>query len=220
MAVGAQLLDQLDQLQADGRVVVLAVDDLHWSDRPSSRAILFALRRLRAEKVLAIVSTRIHGLADPGWARFVAGDSRVTRLGLGGLSAGDLTELARLLGLGVLSDRGASRLVDHTAGNALYCRALLNEIGVAGLSAAGSDGLRAPRELSAVILGRVGTLPPATQTFLAAASVLGQHAPLALVMAVAELDEPQDGAIAAGLLIEGPSAAELIFVHTLYRESI
>src|SRR6202453_5249209 len=58
MAVGARLLDLLDRLQAGGRVVVLAIDDLQWADRPSSRAVLFALRRLRADKVLAVVSTR------------------------------------------------------------------------------------------------------------------------------------------------------------------
>ena len=87
MAAGARLLDLLDRRQADGQVVVL-IDDLQWADRPSSRAVLFALRRLRADKVLAVVSTRSGGLADPGWARFVGGDSRVTRLRLGGLSPG------------------------------------------------------------------------------------------------------------------------------------
>jgi hypothetical protein len=51
MAVGAGLLDLLDRRQADGRVVVLVIDDLQWADR----------------------------LADPGWTRFVGGDSRVTR---------------------------------------------------------------------------------------------------------------------------------------------
>ena len=71
MAVGARLVDLLDHLQADGQVVVLAIDDLQWADRPSSRAVLFALRRLRADKVLTIVSTRVGELTDPGWARFV-----------------------------------------------------------------------------------------------------------------------------------------------------
>ena len=47
MAAGARLLDLLDRLQAGAQVVVLAVDDLQWADRPSSRALLFALRRLR-----------------------------------------------------------------------------------------------------------------------------------------------------------------------------
>src|SRR5580700_3641748 len=70
MAVGVSLLELLDRLQSDGQVVVLVVDDLQWVDRPSSRALLFALRRLRADKVLAMVSTRADWLADPGWARF------------------------------------------------------------------------------------------------------------------------------------------------------
>jgi ABC-type ATPase involved in cell division len=47
MAAGARLVDLLDQLQSNGQVVVLAIDDLQWADRPSSRAVLFALRRLR-----------------------------------------------------------------------------------------------------------------------------------------------------------------------------
>jgi predicted ATPase len=162
MAVGARLLDLLDRLQADGRVVVLVIDDLQWADRPSSRAVLFALRRLRADKVLTVVSTRAGALADPGWARFVGGDSRVTRIRLSGLSPDDLTELARELGLGALSQRAASRLAAHTEGNALYCRALLEEIGIARLSAAANRGLPAPRELSAVILTRVAALPATT----------------------------------------------------------
>jgi type II secretory pathway predicted ATPase ExeA len=58
MAAGARLLGVLDRLQAGGRVVVLAIDDLQWADRPSMRAVLFALRRLRADKVLVVVSAR------------------------------------------------------------------------------------------------------------------------------------------------------------------
>jgi DNA-binding CsgD family transcriptional regulator/tetratricopeptide (TPR) repeat protein len=223
MAVGVRLLDLFDRLQSGGQVVVLAVDDLQWADRPSARAMLFALRRLRADKVLAVVSTRAGGLADPGWARFAGGDSRVTRIRLGGLSPGDLTELASALGLGVLSQGGASRLADHTEGNALYCRALLEEIGVARLSAAGGRGLPAPRELSAVILARVAALPAAVQSFLAAASVLGQHAPVSAIVSVARLPDARnevDAAVGAGLLTETGSALELAFAHPLYRAAI
>ncbi len=223
MAAGARLLELLDRLQAGGQVVVLVIDDLQWVDRPSSRAVLFALRRLRADKVLAVVSTRAGGLADPGWARFVGGDSRVTRLQLGGLSPGDIIELAIALGLGVLSQGGASRLAAHTEGNALYCRALLDEIGIAGLSAAGDRGFPAPRELSAVILTRVAALPAAAQSFLAAAAVLGQHAPIPAIVSVARLPDARnevDAAVAAGLLTEAASAPELAFTHPLYRAAI
>jgi len=223
LAVGVRLLDLFDRLQSGGQVVVLAIDDLHWVDRPSARAVLFALRRLRADKVLAVVSTRVGGLADPGWARFAGGDSRVTRIRLGGLSPGDLTELADAMGLGVLSQRGASRLAAHTEGNALYCRALLEELGVARLGAAEARGLPAPRELSAVILARVAALPAAVQSFLAAASVLGQHAPVSAIVSVARLPDARnevDAAVAAGLLTEDASALELAFAHPLYRAAI
>ena len=176
MAVGARLVDLLDRLQSSSKVVVLVIDDLQWVDRPSSRAVLFALRRLRADNVLTIVSARIGQFVDPGWTRFIGGDARVTRVRLGGLQASDLAELASTLGLGTLSPRGAARLAAHTEGNALYCRALLDEIGIAGLNTEDS-ALPAPRELSAVILSRVAGLSVTAQEFLAAASVLGQHAP-------------------------------------------
>ena len=222
MAVGARLLELLDRLQSDGRAVVLTIDDLQWADRQSSRALLFALRRLRADKVLTVVSSRAGGLIDPGWARFLGGDARVTQIHLGGFSSSDLTEFARALGLGSLTQRGASRLAAHTKGNALYCRALLDEIGVAALNE-GDGGLPAPRELSAVILARVAALPSAAQSFLGAASVLGQHAPASMIATVAELPQvldAADAAVEAGLMSEGVVASELSFTHPLYRAAI
>ena len=222
MAVGARLVDLLDRLQSDSEVVVLVIDDLQWVDRPSSRAVLFALRRLRADKVLTIVSSRVDQLVDPGWARFIAGDARVTRIRLGGLNAQDLIDLASALGLGTLSKRAAARLAAHTEGNALYCRALLDEIGIAGLN--GEDSaLPAPRELSAVILARVAGLSAAAQAFLAAASVLGHHASASTIASVAQLPDAQeaiDAAVAAGLLSESALASELTFTHPLYRAAI
>jgi ATP/maltotriose-dependent transcriptional regulator MalT len=223
MAVGAHLVDLLDQLQANEEVVVLAIDDLHWADRPSLRAVLFAMRRLRADNVLAVLSTRVGQLTDPGWARFIAGDSRVTRVRLGGLTSGDLVELTRTLGLGTLPGPMAARLAAHTEGNPLYCRALLEEIGVAGLSAGIHGALPAPRELSALILARVAALPGPTQSLLAAAAVLGHHAPVSTVMVLAELPDARnevDAAVAAGLVTHGASPSELTFTHPLYRGAV
>ena len=222
MIVGQRLVDLLDLLQADGQVVVLVIDDLQWIDRPSSRALLFALRRLRADTVLTVVATRAEEPIDPGWSRFVAGDSRVTRIRLEGLTADDLIEMASALELGVLSSRGAARLLAHTGGNPLYSRALLQEIGVAALNATDGGGLPAPRDLSAVILTRVAALSSEAQTFLAAASILGQHAPIATTAAVAGLSDNMRGsdeAVSAGLLVESPPS-ELTFAHPLYRAAI
>ncbi len=222
MAVGVTLLELLDRLQAGGQVVVLAIDDLQWVDRPSSRSVLFALRRLRADRVLTVISARVGGSADPGWTRFLGGDSRVTQIRLGGLNSSDLMEMTGALGLGSLTQRGASRLVVHTEGNALYCRALLGEIGVGVLNGE-EGGLPAPRNLSAVILAQVAKLPDSTQAFLAAAAVLGQHAPVSMIATVALLanaSEAVDEAVASGLMTERVIASELSFTHPLYRAAI
>ncbi len=222
MAVGARLLDLIDRLQAEDRVVVVVLEDLQWADRPSLRAVLFALRRLRVDRVLMVISARSGELTDPGWLRFFGGDSRVTRVRLRGLSSHDVADLADALGLGKLSEKGAARLVAHTKGNALYCRALLDEIGIVGLSGE-SEGLPAPRELSAVVLARVAALSESAQSFLAAASVLGQHALPVTIASVAQLDGSEtevDAALAAGLLGEVPPGVELAFIHPLYRSAI
>jgi DNA-binding CsgD family transcriptional regulator len=222
MVVGARLVDLFDRLQTDGKTVVVVIDDLQWVDRPSSRALLFALRRLRNDTVLTVVATRPEGIADSGWARFVAGNSRVTRIRLGGLTSDDLVNMVRALGLGELTRGGAVRLAAHTGGNPLYCRALIDEIGIAVLDSPNDHGLPAPRDLSAVILARVAALSGETQSFLAAASVLGQHSPVQTTLAVAGLTEAQggpDGAVIAGLLVEGASS-ELSFVHPFYRAAI
>ena len=74
-----------------------------------------------------------------------------------------------------------------------------------------------------MILARVAALPAATQSFLAAASVLGQHAPSSAIVSVAGLPDARhevDAAVAAGLLTEGASASELAFTHPLYRAAI
>jgi DNA-binding CsgD family transcriptional regulator len=227
LAVGADLLDLLGRWQAGGRVVVMVLDDLHWADRLSLRAILFAVRRLRADRVLAVVSARTAELPDPGWARFVAGDARVTQLRLGGFSPADVVALAAALGVGTLSTRGAARLVEHTGGNPLYCRSLLDELGTAELDR-GRERLPAPRALAEVIVARVAALPTAAQAFLAAAAVLGRRSRTATVAEIAGLvdaEDALDAAVAAGLLLEGsdsnqPGLAQVGFAHPLYRAAV
>ena len=65
--------------------------------------------------------------------------------------------MARELGVGELSSRAVAQLIDHTGGNSLHCRALLEELGPGGLARAGDD-LPAPRELAGVVLARLKAL--------------------------------------------------------------
>ncbi len=225
-AVGAQLVTVLGDLQAGDRVVAVVVDDLHWSDQPSARALLFAFRRMHADRVLGVVSARPGALSrlGEGWSRFAAGDPRVTRLRLGGLSAEDLAALARTLGVGELSGRAVAQLLDHTGGNALHCRALLEELGPDGLARAGDD-LPAPRELAGVVLARLRALSEPAQELVAAAAILGRRCPLATAAALAGLGDPLaalDEAAAAGLLAEDQAGSDagIAFAHPLIHAAV
>jgi ATP/maltotriose-dependent transcriptional regulator MalT len=226
MAVGAQLVGVLGDLQAGDRVVVVVVDDLHWSDRLSAQALLFALRRMQADRVLALVSARPGELSrlGEGWSRFAGGDHRVTRLRLAGLSAGELAAMAAELGVGELSGRAAAQLLEHTGGNSLHCRALLEELGPDGLARAGDD-LPAPLELAAVVLARLKALSGSAQGLVTAAAVLGRSCPLAAAASLSGLGDPLaalDEAADAGLLVEDltSSGAAIAFAHPLIQAAV
>jgi len=226
MTVGAQLVGVLGDLQAGDQVVVVVVDDLHWSDRLSAQALLFALRRMQADRVLGLVSARPGELSrlGEGWSRFAGGDHRVTRVRLAGLSAGELAAMARELGVGELSGRAVAQLLDHTGGNALHCRALLEELGPGGLARAGDD-LPAPRELAGVVLARLKALSGPAQGLVTAAAVLGRSCPLAAAAALAGLGDPLaalDEAADAGLLVEDRtgSGATIAFAHPLVHAAV
>src|SRR5208282_2572140 len=192
-------------------------DDLHWSDRASGQALLFALRRLQADRVLGLVSARPGELSrlGEGWTRFAGGDDRATRLRLDGLGAGELVALARELSVGQLSSRAVTQLLDHTGGNALHCRALLEELGPGGLARVGGD-LPAPRALAAVVLARLRALSGPARGLVTAAAVLGRRCPLAVAATLAGLADPLaalDEAVATGLVTEerAASVAEVAF---------
>ena len=141
-------------------------------------------------------------------SRFAGGDHRVTRVRLAGLSAQELTAMARELGVGELSSRAVAQLIDHTGGNFLHCRALLEELGPGGLARAGDD-LPAPRELAGVVLARLKALSGPARGW-SRGVVLGRSFPLAAAAALARLDDPLaalDEAVGAGLLMEDRTGA-------------
>ena len=184
LAVGAELVVWLGQVCRGRGMVLACIDDLQWADGPSARALLFAVRRLQADQVLVVVSARAGELSrlGEGWHRFVAGDHRAGRVRLGGLGPEDVVALGRALGAGELPRRAVSRLLEHTGGNPLYIRAVLEELGDEGLDWAGG-ALGVPRSLAAVVLARVGALSPAARQLAAAAAVLGHHCELAAAAA-------------------------------------
>src|SRR5215218_2194273 len=224
LRVGTAVIDLLGRLQATGPVV-LAVDDLHWVDQPSLHALVLALRRLRAERVLALLSVRDDRkeLLPAGLHRLVAGAAGA-RLRLGGLSVDELRTLGVALGAGRLSRRTAVRLREHTDGNPRHAGALLEEL-PAEVLRQNAQPLPAPRSFRMLLSARRAACPPNAERLVEAAAVLGARCPLALAASLAMLDDPLvalEQAIAAGLLEERPTATTRMvsFPHPLIRAAV
>jgi DNA-binding CsgD family transcriptional regulator len=223
VSVGAQLLEVLGALQEAG-TVVLVIDDAQWADTQSLRALLFALRRLAADRVLTMIAARSADLSWlPDGLRRLAEQHPNAHLTLGALGPGHLRELAELAGIGKLSARAAQRLHEHTAGNPLHARALLNEWPEHVIRATDAP-LPAPRSLEAMVERRVRLCSPATRSLVEAAAVLGVRSSLrdaARLSGVEDALSALDESVRAGLIETRETSAGLtITLPDLIRAAI
>ena len=225
-AVGADVLEVLGAAQASGSVVV-AIDDAHWMDAQSAGALLFALRRLHGDRVLVLIAGRPDPPARLGasWARFLTDAERVQRIRLPGLSALEVCQLSESLGIGQLTLAAGERLREHTGGQPLYVKALLEEIPLETLNFS-PGALPAPHSFAATVLARLSELGPDAQALVAAAAVGGARSPLARTEAVAQLDESAAGALEQALagemlaVVPGRLPEEVAFPHPLLRAAV
>jgi len=224
LSAGSELLGLLDTVERGGELVVLLADDLHWADTASARALLFVVRRLRADPVLVVATSRPGELSrhGEGWYRFASGDERVTRLDLQPFGVQDLAALSRALGSGELSPAEATSLLRHTGGNPLYCATLLRELGAEAIGR--RDGrLRVPKSLASIILVRMSRMSGGARALTTAVAVLGQRCPLALAVQLAGLSDPLaalDQAVSASFLVEAGGGAEVAFAHPLIWSAV
>uniref|UniRef100_A0AAU2A614 AAA family ATPase n=1 Tax=Streptomyces sp. NBC_00093 TaxID=2975649 RepID=A0AAU2A614_9ACTN len=222
---GARLLDVLGELQTrTAGPLILVVDDAHWADSSSLQALAFALRRLRADRVLTVVVVR--EADDPalpeGLRRLLTGEGTL-RVSLSGLSAGEVGELAAARG-GSLPPTAVVRLLDHTDGNPLHVKALLEQVPPARLMSTAFP-LPAPLGYARLIEQRLADCTAEAQALTAAASVLGMSCPLHSAARLAELKDPLpalDEAVGAGLLDETPEPGgpRVSFPHPMLRATV
>ncbi|MGE3288648.1 MAG: LuxR C-terminal-related transcriptional regulator [Pseudonocardia sp.] len=220
---GATLLHLLGDVQESGPVA-LVVDDAQWADRASLLALTFTLRRLHADRVLTILALRPEA-ADrlpPGLLRLAR--DRGTWIGLPGLTAEEVRELAGLLGRDGLSRRTAERLLDHTGGSPLHLSSLLAETGPDALLR-GRGPLPAGTAFTLSVQSTLRTAPAPARTLIEAAAVLGPRCPLGRAAAVGQVDEPLDAlqeALGSGLVEAGQDTDgwHLRFRHPVVRAAV
>ena len=201
---------------------MLFLDDAHWADVPSLRALLFVVRRLVADRVLVVATTREHAPGLPEGLVKAAAGTQGRWLRLDPLTTEELRALADAHGV-PLSARGVQRLEAHSGGNPLYTRALLDELPAEAWHR--HDSLPAPRSFAAIVRRRVEDCSEDAARLLEAVAVLGPRSPLAIAASLGGVEQPFDAleeTSDAGLLrwVDAPPIPAPAFAHPLVAAAV
>jgi DNA-binding CsgD family transcriptional regulator len=211
---------------ADGPVL-LALDDLHWIDRPSLRFVAYLARRLEGLPVLVATSLRSNEPGtDPALLGEIVNDPATVSVRPGALSADGVRELVRARLSEDADDAFCDACHSTTGGNPLLLRQLLSSLDTEGVAPEGRNAALVrdigPRAVSRTVLLRLARLPGEAATVARAVAVLGENAHVPAVAALAGLDESVAAEATAALAraeILDPDPP-LSFVHPLVRDAI
>ena len=224
VSVGALLLESIESLEQQGPVVLL-IDDAQWADVDSLRALLFALRRLVATRVLTLLVARDEDVMRlPEGLRRLTSGTTGRSISVDALDDRSIKRLATALGVPQFPMRTVQRLREHTGGNPLYVRALLTEL-PADRWHSWEPLLPAPGAFAAQIVSRLSACSPTARALVEACSVLGVRSSLPMAAAVAQLDDPVaalEEADAVGLLHSTDKIEiwDVTFPHPLVQAAV
>jgi DNA-binding CsgD family transcriptional regulator/tetratricopeptide (TPR) repeat protein len=181
LAVRVAVLTLLATL-AETAPVLVTVDDAQWVDEASLEALAFAVRRLTAERVAVVASTR-------GEALTALRGGPSSQLLLTGLSDNEARQL--LTDRAGLSGSAADRLLEVAHGNPLALLELPDVMGPAGpgtaLSAPGVEPPPVGPRVQQAFRARFDLLPAPTRLALAVVAADGAAGPAEVLRAFASL---------------------------------
>jgi DNA-binding CsgD family transcriptional regulator len=220
-----QLFDALIGLLTDlssRRCVLLLVEDLHWADSSTRDLVSFLLSRLRAQRLLVVVTYRADDLhrrhpLRPLLAEMVRLPA-VERIDLAPFDMADSRRFVAALADEPLSDNVIREIAERSEGNAFFAEELM-----AACIDQEPGGM--PTGLADVLLARIERLNPATQTVVRLASVAGRRVRHSRLQAVAglspvELDDALREAVQHHVLLVDDGADVYAFRHALLREAV
>lgn len=218
---GKLLLSTVDRFTAEENdALVLWIDDLHWADLPSLKALLYALRRVGPKALLTIVAADMTTSGLDAGAEGLLGFPGARTIRLGPLTPGDVQLMARRTTGSADTELplpAARILAEHTGGRPGLIQPLLEQYPAAVWST-GQRVLPVPAELRAFVRTALAQLPPAAAALVEAAAVLGVRSPLALAAELSGVAEPVaavDAAAAAGLLELSTAGADTVLQFPL-----
>jgi transcriptional regulator with AAA-type ATPase domain/tetratricopeptide (TPR) repeat protein len=196
--VKARTFDVLERVLTGtgrARVVVIAVEDVHWRDPTSEEFFATLADSLAARRVLFVASYRPG--SHPPWLD----RSYATQVALPALDREASVVLARAALGGGPDETLVSAIVGRAEGNPFF----LEELAVSVRRDAVSSADAVPATVEAVLRARIDRLRPRERAVLQSLAAISRQAPASLIAAVSALD--QDAALAA---LRGLHAAELL----------
>ena len=160
------LVTALSMLGA-GRPVVVAIDDVHWLDRASGRALDFAARRMPANSGLLLA--RRSGDSGAGFGRAGDGIRNATHVPGGPRATEALHRVVAARGLR-LPGAAMRRVAQASGGNPFFALELAQAMGEAETDP--RDALRVPPVLFDLVRDRVDRLSPGAREVVVVAAAL------------------------------------------------
>jgi len=190
--------------------VLVAVEDVHWAERPTLAYLAALAQAIEPVPVLLVMTTRVEGdPLDAAW-RASAGAVSLATIDLGPLRAEEAQVLAQ--GLIASSTQVARRCIERAGGNPLFLDQLLRNAEEGGEEAV-------PGSIKSLILARMDRLDAPDREALQAAAVIGQRFALDSLRHL--IDRP---GYAIDPLVEHhlvrPEGADYLFVHALIRDGV
>ncbi|MBV9606085.1 MAG: AAA family ATPase, partial [Solirubrobacterales bacterium] len=212
------LLELIDVLSED-RLLIIALEDLHWADRSTRTFVDFLARSLRRERVMLLLSYRTDELHRRHPLRTLLAElQRLDLVRRVELAPFDRVELAEALA-DILDEAPSERLVER-----LYMRSEGNPLYTEELLAAGLDGRgAAPQSLRDAFMLRIERLSADAQAAMRAIAA-GRALDEVTLVQVADMEpdalhQALREAVAEQVLVAGEDG-RLAFRHALLREAL
>ena len=158
------------QALAERTPVVLAVDDIQWLDPSSTSALVFALRRMAADRALLLLARRVvEGAQSSELERALEAES-VQRVPIGPLSVGALHRFLRDRLGRPFARQTLLRIHETSGGNPFFALELARAL---GSDVDPLQPLPVPDTLEELVRARLAGLPAPTREALELASALG-----------------------------------------------
>ena len=209
--------------------LLVAVDDLHWADRPSLRFAVYLASRLEGLPVLLLATMRPIGSEPAGDTDLLArlrSDRGVEHLRPAPLSQGASSDLVRSRLPAGAAPEFCVACHQMSGGNPFLLGALLDSVEAEGTipTAENASHVRRmrPSAVSRSVLVRLATLPAGCLELARAVAVLGPRAEVRQARLLAGLDAEQTVQVVDALVRAGILRFETTveFVHPLVRSAV